>query len=121
MGDINNLDEDPTVFIMGMELVFVIFYTWEIIMKLAVHRMYLFVGPNMSWNIFDFILVVLAIYDQLLLLIIALEEGGQGTKVTFMRSMRILKIAKISRTIRLMRVFASLRIILNSLLGSLYS
>lgn len=91
-------------------------------MKLAVHRWYLFVGPDMSWNIFDFILVVLAIYEEVLLLVTTLEDStGPGTSVTFLRSMRVLKVAKITRTIRLMRVFASLRMILNSLLGSLYS
>jgi len=117
--DIANLDAKPTVFILVMEFLFVVFYTWEILMKLAVHRLYLFVGPNMYWNWFDVILVVFAIYDQLLVLIVALnKDDGQGTSVTFMRSMRVLKL---SRTIRLMRVFPSLRTILNSLLGCLYS
>jgi len=36
-----------------------------------------------------------------------------------MRAMRILKIAKVSRTVRLMQQFSELRLILNSMLGSL--
>mmetsp|Transcript_29101 Transcript_29101/g.83533 ORF Transcript_29101/g.83533 Transcript_29101/m.83533 type:complete len:648 (+) Transcript_29101:85-2028(+) len=78
---------------------------------------YFFVNENAAWNLFDFALVVAAVVDELL----AFVMGGGGKDVTFMRSMRIFRMAKILRGLRLMRFFAELRIILNSLLGSIFS
>jgi len=47
-------------------------------------------------------------------------DGG-SVDVTFMRSLRLLKLSKILRMVRVMRFFSELRLILNSLLGSLIS
>merc|ERR1712061_758261 len=71
----------------------------------------------MRWNIFDLLVVTLGVFDTLT------TNSGKGAArdVTFMRSLRLLRIAKILRMVRVMRFFAELRVILNSVLGSLLS
>mmetsp|Transcript_21335 Transcript_21335/g.61685 ORF Transcript_21335/g.61685 Transcript_21335/m.61685 type:complete len:643 (-) Transcript_21335:28-1956(-) len=119
--EMENPGRGLTPFMATVELVFMCFYTLELILKLIVHRGYFFCNHDMQWNIFDFLLVVLAIYDTLFTEFYSAGDIRSGTNVTFMRVLRILKMAKILRVVRVMRFFAELRLILNSLLGSLAS
>lgn len=112
--DMEHLGEEQPLFITSMEAAFVSWYTLEILLKIIVHGCYFFVGKFWRWNIFDTFLVVLALYDQIL-------SSVADMDASFMRTMRILKVAKISRTVRLLRFFSELRLILNSLMGSLHS
>lgn len=96
------------------EVAFVSWYTLEIVLKFAVHRLYLYSGDFWQWNVFDTFLVLLALYDLIL-------TNFSEMDPSFMRTMRILKVAKISRAVRLLRFFSELRLILKSLLGSLSS
>jgi len=112
--DMEHLGEAQPLFITSMEATFVSWYTLEILLKIAVHGFYFFVGKFWRWNIFDTFLVVLALYDQIL-------SSVGGMDPSFMRTMRVLKVAKISRMVRLLRFFSELRLILNSLMGSLNS
>jgi len=117
--EIANLDKNPTSFMSAMEIVFVVFYTAELVFKLSVHRLYFFCTHEMRWNIFDTILVVFSLCDQLLTAVSS--TSGGGTNVTFMRTLRILKMAKILRGLRVLRFFYELRLMLNSLIGSFNS
>jgi len=90
----------------------------ELVCKLIVHRLHFFSNEENGWNMFDFFLVVFAVYDQLM---VALSSDAGGTNLTWMRSLRILKIAKILRVFRLMRLLSELRLMLNSLMGSAIS
>lgn len=65
------------------------------------------------WNWLDFTLVVLNLVDAVAWTL--LSEGGAD--MTFMRAIRILRLSRILRGLRLMRFFAELRVMLNSLLG----
>jgi len=102
-----------------VELAFVLFYTGELILKLTVHRWYYFCNQDMGWNIFDAILVGLSIFDQLISAIVGTGNGGGD--FTFMRTLRILKMARVLRGLRVVRFFDELRIMLNSLIGSVSS
>jgi len=99
------------------ELLFLAFYTTELVLKLLVHRLYFLCNEDMRWNLFDFLLIGFSITDQLLTAV----QSKSGTDVTFMRSMRILKMAKILRAVRVMRMFGELRLLMNSLVGSITS
>lgn len=116
--EIRHLDESSNDLIDGIERFFVTFYLVELGLKLVVHRQYFFCNSDMQWNIFDFSLIVLAIIDQVMT---ALSKSSGTTDMTFMRVLRILKMAKILRGLRVMRFFLELRLMLNSLIGSMQS
>jgi hypothetical protein len=101
------------------ELIFVVVYTIELVLKMIVHKGYFFCNEDASWNIFDLILVALGLYDTAMLLMYG-GDGG-GFNASFMRSLRIMKLGKVLRVFRLMRMFRELRLILNSLIGSMAS
>mmetsp|Transcript_127902 Transcript_127902/g.409725 ORF Transcript_127902/g.409725 Transcript_127902/m.409725 type:complete len:699 (-) Transcript_127902:95-2191(-) len=71
-----------------LDLVFVIIYTLELVLKLMVHRMYFFCNSDMFGN------------------------------VTFARSLRLFKMGKILRIFRAMRLMKELRVMLASIVGS---
>jgi voltage-gated sodium channel len=97
------------------ELTFLLLYSLELVLKMIVHRGYFFIGKNASWNTFDFALVCISLESHLL-------RAQEGTRnLTFLRILRILKMAKFLRVFRLMRFLHELRLIMNSLLGSLVS
>jgi hypothetical protein len=113
-----NWAQDST-FYDAVDIVFVIFYTIELALKLALHRWYFFWNDDMAWNWFDVVLVCSGIYDGFLLLL-PLSSGG-SLDLVFLRILRLLKMAKILRVFRLIRALSVLRLMLNSLLGSLSS
>lgn len=96
-----------------LDLVFVIIYTLELVLKLMVHRMYFFCNSDMSWNIFDIVLVLLSLCDTILLSI-----GSSFANVNFARSFRLFKMSKILRIFRAMRLMKELRVMLASIVGS---
>mmetsp|Transcript_68477 Transcript_68477/g.155144 ORF Transcript_68477/g.155144 Transcript_68477/m.155144 type:complete len:691 (-) Transcript_68477:135-2207(-) len=105
-------------FIWIVDSAFLSFYIFEIGLKLVLHRLFLFVNDNFRWNIFDLCLVVFTVYGQW----IARMLGRAGdTDLAFMRSMRILKMAKVLRIVRMFRFITELRLMMNSVIGSLLS
>eukprot|EP00445_Apocalathium_hangoei_P089851 CAMPEP_0204204836 /NCGR_PEP_ID=MMETSP0361-20130328/69914_1 /ASSEMBLY_ACC=CAM_ASM_000343 /TAXON_ID=268821 /ORGANISM="Scrippsiella Hangoei, Strain SHTV-5" /LENGTH=631 /DNA_ID=CAMNT_0051168005 /DNA_START=34 /DNA_END=1929 /DNA_ORIENTATION=+ len=116
--DIEHAGEDPTGFMVTVELALVCFYGIEMACKLAAHGRWFFCKRNMTWNILDLFLVLLSIYEQFIGL---LSLNGPGISLSFMRTLRILKIAKVLRVVTILTLFAELRLIMNSLVGSIVS
>jgi voltage-gated sodium channel len=114
---VQNWDQKDSVFYKVVDVVFVIFYSTELVLKLALHRGFYFWNDNARWNSFDFFLVCSGIYDQLSFLIM----GSNGVDLVFLRILRLLKLAKILRVFRLVRSLSVLRLFLNCLLGSMAS
>eukprot|EP00747_Dinoflagellata_sp_TGD_P023796 gnl/TRDRNA2_/TRDRNA2_130080_c0_seq4.p1 gnl/TRDRNA2_/TRDRNA2_130080_c0~~gnl/TRDRNA2_/TRDRNA2_130080_c0_seq4.p1 ORF type:complete len:422 (+),score=59.40 gnl/TRDRNA2_/TRDRNA2_130080_c0_seq4:193-1458(+) len=112
--DVRNLGQPSTSFIYSVDLAFALFFLAELILRLAVHRLYFFINDHFKWNLFDLVLVLLSFYDQLVLLM----DGIGGANVGFMRTLRILKIAKLLRMVRVLSSFRDLRIMLHSIVGS---
>jgi len=98
----------------AVEGVFLVIFSLEMLIKLALHRLYFFVNEDMAWNWFDFLLVCISIFDYIL------RESGM-VQVSFARSMRIFKMGKVLRVFRTMRFLKELRVMLNSIMGSLVS
>lgn len=119
--EMKNLGADPTNFMVIGETGFLIFYIVELILKLLVHKWYFFIGSELRWNIFDLFLVLFSIYDQLLSDLGSDGGDGGGVNLTFMRSFRVFKMAKILRAVRAMRFITELRLMLNSIVGSVIS
>lgn len=95
----------------GFELGFCCFYTMEILLRMIVLRVEFFIGHEMGWNWFELILVVTSLQEQL----------GSGMNLSYTRTLRMFKVLKVLRIVRLMRIFRELRLILDSLMGSVKS
>jgi len=110
---IHHLDEPTNPFIYVSELFFVTFYSLEVLLKLAAHRCWYISGDDWRWNVFDMLLIVVAIYE---FLHNSVKTGGSnGNNITFIRLIRLLKLVKIFRIFRIMRFFHELRILLYSI------
>jgi len=70
----------------------------------------------MSWNLFDFILVVVNTSEQI---VSWMGENTRSLIVT--RAVRLLKVAKVLRAVRLMYFLTELRLMVMCLLGSFWS
>eukprot|EP00438_Fugacium_kawagutii_P004611 Skav229002 [mRNA] locus=scaffold127:334407:334853:+ [translate_table: standard] len=110
-----NLDQHASTndaSISAIELLLASFYVIELALKLLVHRLYFFCNDEMAWNIFDFILVVFTVVENILVF-------GSGVNLGFLRLLRLCKIVKILRVFRTLRFFSELRLMLDCVLGSL--
>ena len=99
----------------SMEIAFVVFYSWELTMKLSLHRCYFFTNSEWKWNSFDLFLVLFSIGEQL---IQGLVEGSSTANLSFLRMMRMLKIVKVLRLFRTLRYFNDLRLMMDCVIGS---
>jgi hypothetical protein len=86
------------------------FYTLEVILKLAVHRLWFFWNKSWNVNMFDFLLVVAGFAT----LAAGAGRSGEG----FWRTLRLFKFAKSFRAIRVMRHLQHLRALMICLYGS---
>lgn len=61
---IQHLGEPPTTLITLADQGFLAFFVVELALRISVHRGFFFCNNDMRWNLFDFVLVGIAIYDQ---------------------------------------------------------
>jgi len=115
---IHNVQDPDIPGNVGIEMVFCILYSVELGLRLFVFRWDFFKPPDRGWNLFDMALVFQSIYEQFASL--SGLSAGSGN-MSFLRSMRLLKMVKMLRVIRLMRSMFELRIILQSIMGSMKS
>jgi len=102
-----------------VENAFLAYYAVEILLRILVHRLYFFVNDECKWNLFDFVLVIISMWDIVMSLIVSsLQGNGHNGNISFMRIFRLMKVAKILRTLRVMRVFKDLAVILESFKNS---
>jgi len=101
-----------------VEIAFASFYIVEISLRLVAHGWRFFVNNDCAWNIFDFGLVLLTVYDFALEFI---TDQGQDASMTFMRLLRVMKMMKMFRMIRILRFFRELRLLMRSIMGSVKS
>jgi voltage-gated sodium channel len=94
---------------MTLDIIFQLFYTLELILKLAVHRAYFFWNEDAGFNTFDCFLVVSGYLDLLF-------SGGGGSIA--LRTVRILKLGKALRALKVIVGFRTLRAILVCIQGS---
>lgn len=104
--------ESHHIIVESLEMFFISFYTAELLLRLVNHRLFFFRNADMKWNIFDFLLVSMSLFD--LLMETFSPSDGSGGNVSFMRIFRLLKLAKILRTLRVMKIFRDLAQILES-------
>ncbi|CAE7313699.1 SGS1 [Symbiodinium natans] len=103
----------------ALDIFFCSVYLMETLLKIRVHKAYFFWNEEAPWNVFDLILVILAVYD---LVVFFLEiSDGHSANMNFMRSLRIVKVSRILRLVRVIRVFRDLRCMLFSIIWSFSS
>lgn len=83
-----------------LEIIITSVYTLELVLKLVVHRIWYFRGPNAIWNVFDGALVMYTLVN--------LVAHKSEVDLTFLRSLRVLRIGKV---LRALRVFQALSIV----------
>jgi len=103
------LSEEPVPFRI-LELFFAVTFALEIGIRLWVMRLKFFFGPDVGWNIFDLLLVVLQLLTEMLEIIF---HTGQ-TNISFMRVVRIFRLVRIVRLLRIVRYINELRMIITS-------
>jgi len=104
-----------------VELSLCIFYTSEVLLRFCAHGRNYLCGLDWKWNVFDLILVIFAVYDQFETFLAITHGFGALENMSFLRMMRLMKMLKLLRMVRLMRMFKELRLILNSIMGSVKS
>lgn len=107
---------ESVVDVNSLEVLFVVFFAVELILRLVVHRQYFFCNEEMAWNLFDFVVVLISISDVVVSLRVGLRTGGNAS---FMRSVRLLRLVRTLRVLRVFRFASSLRRMAQSLVGSL--
>jgi len=95
-----------------------LFFLSEVILRLCVHKWFYFVNEDMAWNIFDLILVLSAVYENVVSFLVGLQAD---ISMTFLRSMRLMKIVKALRVLKMLRFVSELRFMINSVTGSFVS
>jgi len=117
--EIKHLEVDPADTVLWVVDSFYLgFYMVELFLKLLLHREYFFCNEDTRWNIFDLVLVSSSSYAHIVHLV---SGSKQVADLSFVRSVRILKLAKVLRIVRMLRLITELRLLMNSVLGSIMS
>lgn len=95
------------------EVLYALFFLWELLCRLYYHRMKYFTGKEKWWNLVDCFIVTLSVVDCFIITPI-----GLGGKVRFVSMMRFVRLIRLIRLIRLMRLFKELWLVANGLIQS---
>ncbi|CAK0898657.1 unnamed protein product [Prorocentrum cordatum] len=99
----------------AIELLFVVFFTIELFIKVLAEDYYLLFSSDWTWNILDVILVIAA----LLQLLMDAIYGGDTPNVSLSRTIRLFRITRVLRVVRVVRVCQSLRVMIFAIFKSL--
>ncbi|CAK9048875.1 unnamed protein product [Durusdinium trenchii] len=98
-----------------VELIFCIFFLFELLLRLYFHRLRYFTNPvTRAWNVADFVIVSVSVVDTLIL--IPFGVGGTARVVAMLRFVRMMRLA---RLLRLLKLFKELWLMVSGLLQSL--
>lgn len=93
-------------------LAFICYYVMELVGRVYVQRIHFLLGAESKWNLFDFVLLCVAIQDLWL---------SQQAKMALLRVTKVLKLSRALKLIKLVEVLKSLRLILNGVWSSVRS
>lgn len=96
--DLSIRGEDDQVWLQVMEILFLVVYTVEIVIRLIAHKWKAFKDP---WFDFDLILVVLSFIGQIFATVLTVPSIIQ--QVLFLRALRLLRLIRAVRMIKQMR------------------
>eukprot|EP00929_Paragymnodinium_shiwhaense_P083851 TRINITY_DN44806_c0_g1_i1.p1 TRINITY_DN44806_c0_g1~~TRINITY_DN44806_c0_g1_i1.p1 ORF type:complete len:740 (-),score=105.39 TRINITY_DN44806_c0_g1_i1:7-2226(-) len=113
---VENPQAEPTTLMLIVDAFFTLFYVVELGIKIYVHGLYFFCNEEAKWNTSDFVLVVLSILDWM-----GTIFGRLGIDLIFLRMLRLLKLSRALKALRIIRSLEDLRLIMDCMLGSLFS
>merc|ERR1712113_482058 len=102
----SNLGQTLPPWMVAAEALFCIFYSVELFLRIYVWRLRYIFCPDWKWNLFDIILVISSIQEQVS--VIMRDHSGMEN-LSFLRVVRLLKMMKLLRVVRLMKFFRELR------------
>jgi hypothetical protein len=111
--EINGWDKKEADWMKKAEVVFTLYYVVELSCSIAAFRKDFFLGHDMSWNLFDFVIVFVAVVELLLTLV-----GGQLMKLSFLRVLRFFKIGRVLRMFSALRLVKDVKVMVDALTGS---
>lgn len=100
-----------------LETFFCILFSIELILRVGVERSEFFFTREWKWNAFDILIVLLALMEE----IFKLMGDSRSSNLLFMRIIRVLRVVRIIRLVRVLHTFRELRVLINSILGSMNS
>jgi len=98
----------------NLEMIYAVYFSVELSLRLALHGRWFFVVEDAGWNIMDLVIVVLSVWG-----VVATLLGQAVVQLTFLRSLRTLRIARILRLMNVIKVFNDLRVMVVALINSL--
>ncbi|CAE7338625.1 SCN10A [Symbiodinium natans] len=100
------VDQDVGFFLAGS--VYTFLFTLELLLRVMVYGLSVFIGPDWAWLLLDFLVVSSSLFE--FVLEISLQQQEDSTSVlTNMRLLRILRIGRITRAIRVVRLVKFIR------------
>ncbi|CAJ1352792.1 unnamed protein product [Effrenium voratum] len=103
-----------------VDLIFCSFFTLEVILKLFVYRLRFFCMHGCAWNILDFIVSALQIFEETAALVFAASSNDEPLMSSgVMRTVRVLRGIKVMRLVRTVRHAEELQLIVSCLILSL--
>jgi len=96
--EIRNLHSPLPVEMVSIELGFMGVWIFELLLKLAVHRLYFFCNTEMGWNIADTFLVVFSMVDLAVMLLDRADDNTSSVNLSIMRLIRMFKFVKVLRS-----------------------
>ncbi|CAJ1413572.1 unnamed protein product [Effrenium voratum] len=110
-----NIGSTPPLVFRIFNSVFNGLFTIELCLRLAVDGLYFWTLRNSSihWNALDTVLVLLALVEEVLVLVWTTESQLSGLKI-----LRMVRLARILRIVRVVRFFSELRVMVNGVIGS---
>eukprot|EP00927_Polykrikos_kofoidii_P025402 TRINITY_DN22825_c0_g2_i1.p1 TRINITY_DN22825_c0_g2~~TRINITY_DN22825_c0_g2_i1.p1 ORF type:complete len:671 (+),score=142.26 TRINITY_DN22825_c0_g2_i1:72-2084(+) len=94
-----------------VDMVTMVIFLGELLLKLKVHGRGFFTDENMAWNIFDMAIVVMQLLEVVVEAFTSTELPGGFKALRLIRIVRIMRLLRLVRLIRLMRIFMELRMI----------
>lgn len=104
-------DEQPPVFRI-FDVIFTIFFSFELCARIFVERNRFILGRNKGWNFFDSLVVSSAVIEEFL---------SASTNTTAVRILRIMRLVRVMRVIRTLRIFNDLRALVHGVINSILS
>ncbi|CAJ1390783.1 unnamed protein product, partial [Effrenium voratum] len=88
-----------------INITFCVAFTLELVLRLYAHQMQFFIGDGWAWNLFDGIVVLFSIVDELSQLLLVSDTRLLG----FAGVLRMLRLGRLLRLVRLIRVIPALK------------
>merc|ERR1719223_464683 len=95
-----------------LDFCFCSFFASEICFRMIARKWTFFFASDIAWNVFDLLIVITSAIELLF------SDGAGANSFSYLRITRVARVLKILRAVRIMRQFRELRMVLDSLLGS---